>query len=71
MAMDEPFYRMPDESAADWHARLAALDPVCLSCHLRERRKIWLEMAQDAVRKERRSRRRRRTHPGSAETSDA
>jgi hypothetical protein len=60
--MDEPFYRHPDESAADWHARLAGMDPVCLSCHLRERRKIWLEMAVAALRKERRPNR-RRTRP--------
>jgi hypothetical protein len=67
--MDEPFFRKPGESAADWHARLAALDPVCLSCHLRERRKIWLEMSRDALRKERRTRPRRR--PDSTEASDA
>jgi hypothetical protein len=58
--MDEPFYRKPDESAADWHARLAGMDPVCLSCHLRQRRKVWLEMALTALRKERRAKRARR-----------
>jgi hypothetical protein len=58
--VDEPFYRKPGESAADWHARLAGMDPVCLSCHLRQRRKVWLEMADDALRKERRANRARR-----------
>jgi hypothetical protein len=58
--MDEPFYRRPDESAAAWHARLAAMDPVCLSCHLRQRRKVWLELAGKSLRKERRAARARR-----------
>ena len=58
--MDEPFYRKPDESATAWHTRLAGMDPVCLSCHLRQRRKVWLEMAGDALRKERRAARARR-----------
>jgi hypothetical protein len=58
--MDEPFYRKPDESAAAWHARVAGMDPVCLSCHQRQRRKVWLEMAGEALRKERRAARARR-----------
>ena len=58
--MDEPFYRRPEESAAAWHARLAGMDPVCLSCHLRQRRKVWLELASKSLRKERRAARSRR-----------
>lgn len=54
--LDQPFFRKPDEPIEDWHARLAAMDPVHLSCHLRQRRKIWLDMAQQALRKERRTR---------------
>lgn len=53
MMQDEPFFRRPDERIEDWHARLARMDPVQLSCHLRERRKVWLDMAQQALRKER------------------
>jgi hypothetical protein len=53
--LDEPFFRKPDERIEDWHARLAAMDPVQLSCHLRQRRKIWLDMAQQALRKKRRA----------------
>jgi hypothetical protein len=55
--VDKPFFRQPDECAEDWHARLTAMDPVHLSCHLRERRKVWLDMAQQARRKERRTQR--------------
>jgi hypothetical protein len=53
--VDELFFRKPDERNEDWHARLAAMDPVQLSCHLRQRHKIWLDMAQQALRKERRT----------------
>jgi hypothetical protein len=50
--LDEPFYRKTDERIEDWHARLATMDPVHLSCHLRARRKIWQDMAQQALRKQ-------------------
>ncbi len=61
--LDKPFFRQPNECAEDWHARLAAMDPVNLSCHLRERRKVWLDMAQQALRKERRTQRTPRRRP--------
>jgi hypothetical protein len=53
--LDEPFFRKPDEPIEDWYARLAAMDPVHLSCHLRQRRKVWLDMAQQALTKQRRT----------------
>ena len=61
--LDKPFFRKADERVEDWHARLAAMDPVQLSCRLRERRKIWLDMAQQALRKERRTQRVSRRQP--------
>src|SRR5690349_5075290 len=54
--LDKPFFRKSDESIEEWQARLAAMNPVHLSCRLRERRKIWLDMAQQALRKKRRER---------------
>jgi hypothetical protein len=60
---DQPFFRKPHESVEAWHARLAAIDPVQLSCHLRQRRRIWLEMAYQALQKERRSRKAPRRRP--------
>jgi hypothetical protein len=61
--LDKPFFRKPGECIEDWHARLAAMDPVQLSCHLRERRKIWLDMAQQALRKKRQERKASRRQP--------
>jgi hypothetical protein len=58
--MDELFYPRANESRPDWHARLAALDPVTLTCHQRQRHKVWLEIARDAARKKRRARPRRK-----------
>lgn len=52
--IDEPFFRRPEETTAAWCARLAAMDPVRLSCHLRQRHRIWLDMARAALRKEKR-----------------
>ena len=60
ISYQQPFFRQPDESIEAWQARLAAMDPVHLSCRLRERRKIWLDMAQQALRKKRRDRKARR-----------
>lgn len=61
--LDQPFFRKPDESVEAWHARLAGMDPVHLSCHLRERRKVWLDMAHQALRKERRTKQVSRRQP--------
>ncbi len=61
--LDEPFFRKPDERIEDWQARLAAMDPVHLSCHLRQRRKVWLDMAQQALRKQRRTKKAPRREP--------
>lgn len=54
--IDEPFFRRPEETTAAWCARLEAMDPVRLSCHLRQRHRIWLDMARAAFRKEKRRR---------------
>jgi hypothetical protein len=51
---DELFHRRPEETVAQWHARLAAMELAALSCHQRERRKLWLDMAREAARRERR-----------------
>lgn len=67
--VDELFFRRPEERAEDWHARLAAMRPTELSCHLRERRKVWLDMAQQALRKERRTKRRASRRQQGAGTS--
>ena len=61
--LDKPFFRKPGESIEDWHSRLVAMDPVHLSCRLRERRKIWLDMAHQALRKKRRDRKAPRRQP--------
>jgi len=58
--LDKPFFRKLDESTEDWHSRLAAMDPIHLSCHLRERRKVWLDMARQALSQKRRSQKRSR-----------
>jgi hypothetical protein len=55
--MDKPFHPKEGETLEDWHARLAAMDPVCLSCHQRERRKVWLETVRAALRKARKGER--------------
>jgi len=61
--MDEPFFRFPGERVDEWHARLAAMDPVQLSCRLRERRKIWLDMARQALARERRTKKTSQRRP--------
>jgi hypothetical protein len=61
--VDEPFFRKPDECIEDWHGRLAAMDPVHLSCRLRERRKVWLDMAEHALRKKQRNQKASRRPP--------
>ncbi len=52
---DQPFFRKQNESVPEWHARLAEMDPLTLSCRQRSRRHIWLDMARQALRKWRRS----------------
>lgn len=49
---DKVFHRLPGEALGDWQQRISAMQEHVLSCHLRQRKKVWLDLIRDSIRKQ-------------------